>query len=114
MYVYSISTGNPEGIDWVADFQHNEKFTQEEFTELVEAGFAAFGKQEANNYSASHLRFVCTTDSTDFMIKYMKEHGFILQEYAAAYHLEPYWGERHVKNPVLKAMFDTTEENQQP
>lgn len=94
---YRISAGNPEGIDWVLDMDHEKEFTKEEFNDIAEQAIV-FALEK--DFEKKKHAFVSSIE-TDFIYEFLASKGFAPDNISAAYYLEPYWGKDSIKSSNL-------------
>ena len=121
MYIYQVSKGNPEGTDWTCTYTHEKKFSEDEFTEIVEGFYVEVIKanQELNNQLQKEEGEDCSISLAGCMDgsypefkgvpERMLDYGFKALEIEQSHYMEPYWGTGNFKNKELLEMF--TKEN---
>jgi hypothetical protein len=105
---YSVSAGNPEGMDFLYSYQHEKVFTQEEFQAICEEAFCYDMEKQYKDLKCAFI-----SSCGDGVDEYMKSKGFTPCVEVASYHLEPYWGKDSVKSEKLLAWINrkTGDEN---
>ena len=98
MYIYKISSGNPEGFDFFYSVTHDKLYSQEEFVDLIEELLAECYEEHWVEYGFSMLNAEKFSDK-------LINRGFKFQreEWIASYDLEPYWGGDYIKSKRLLA-----------
>jgi hypothetical protein len=92
MYNYTFTSGNPEGMDFVLNLQHENLFSQKEFQEIIEdAIIDAFDKEiEEIGYAFRGQ------PNEEKIFENLKKQGFQVPSIEVYYSYEPYWGEEHM------------------
>jgi len=98
MYFYSISVGNPEGIDFTLMLCHENQMTNDEFQKISEEAFVYALEIE---YEKRKSVFISSL-SHEHIYEYMMKHGFKAVQETASYDLEPYFSKETVKSDKLK------------
>jgi site-specific DNA-adenine methylase len=100
-YIYKISSGNPEGYDFFFTLIHENEYSQEDFTTLVENLLAECYEEHYKEWGFSYL------DCEKLMEK-LVANGFRSQrtEWTACYDLEPYWNKERIQSSRLRVAID--------
>jgi hypothetical protein len=73
MFVYSFSQSNPEGIDFEIRFQHEKKFTNEEFQIICENAIVYALEKEYKKKG-----YACTSSpEMEYLCEFFKNEGFV-------------------------------------
>jgi hypothetical protein len=103
--------GNPEGTDFSFDVDHEKKFSQDEFNDIVEEAFVYALEKK---YKEEKCAFISSVE-TDYMFEYLNKKGFISsQPPTQGYYLEPYWGKKRIKSEKLLAWINRQDTEEAP
>ena len=101
-YQYSLSVGNPEGIDFILNLGHLKEFSREDFNKFSEE---AIRYAMEKSYGEHGFATISSVDE-EIVLEYMARLEFYPVFNKADYYLEPYWGRDDVQSEKLKQWID--------
>ena len=99
MFLYKVSTGNPEGYDTFLVFTSIQAYSQAQFESMVEECIIKVYEKSQKEQGFSSI-------DTDYLEELLKQQGLEKVTYTAAYDFEPYWGKTRIKSQRLLEIMD--------
>lgn len=104
---YVLSSGNPEGYDWVLNVKHTKLFSEAEFQSIGEDAIIFSLKKERRLHGYSFQSSVIS----EHVFEYLKKLGFERDVHKCHFDFEPYWGRGRFSQKLIDFLKENEELN---